>query len=309
MLNYDRLRKRPKQFKSFTGLSVDEFDQILHKIKDSYKYYENKRLNSKKRKRAIGGGRKFKNPLCDRILMCIINLRLNLTQIVLGYLFNLSDSNVCRDFSRIMNIIKEILPTSIYMTKKGKKISSLEELYEIFPDLKAIVDAEEQPIQRPKDKEKQKKYYSGKKKRHTIKKQIVVNKDGLIFNTSTKVVEGKKHDYKLFKDEQTMDKIPKEIEIMGDLGFKGMDKDFPDRIVHLPHKATKKNPLDDRQKKENKDLSKIRVVVEHAIGRLKVFKILSDRYRHPLNSYDSIFEVITGLVNFKTIKRLNLAIA
>jgi predicted xylose isomerase-like sugar epimerase len=76
----------------------------------------------------------------------------------------------------------------------------------------------------------------------------------------------------------------------------------------LPKKATKLHPLSEEEKASNRRLSQLRVKVEHAIGRLKHFKILSERFRHPLDSYDDIFAVIAGLVNFMRIERLGLAI-
>jgi hypothetical protein len=54
LLSYDRLSKKPLLFKTFTGLSVQQFDDIYKEIKSKYRKYEIKRLSSKRRKRDIG---------------------------------------------------------------------------------------------------------------------------------------------------------------------------------------------------------------------------------------------------------------
>ena len=54
---------------------------------------------------------------------------------------------------------------------------------------------------RPKDKRKRKNYYSGKKKRHTVKTQYMVNKEGTILHKSNQHKKGKNHDYAVYKDE------------------------------------------------------------------------------------------------------------
>ena len=60
-----------------------------------------------------------------------------------------------------------------------------------------LIDAIESPVERPK--KKQKRCYLGKKKRYTIKIQVVVNKaDGQIICTS--FANGRRHDFRLFKE-------------------------------------------------------------------------------------------------------------
>ena len=77
-LNYTRLYKKPSLFKSFTVLEVPEFDAIYRKIASKYGGYERRRL-SKRRKRDLGAGRKFKLELKDRFLMLLVYYRLYIT--------------------------------------------------------------------------------------------------------------------------------------------------------------------------------------------------------------------------------------
>lgn len=308
MLSYEKLKMKPHQFQSFTGIRPNEFDKILERAEAGYDRFEQKRLGGRKRQRKIGAGRKFKHLLAHRILMSLVHLRLNLTDVVIGYLFDLDASNVCRNLSQMRKLLRQHLPEPSKLMAAQKKINSVEELFRLYPDLKVIVDGTEQPIERPKNQDRQKHYYSGKKKRHTVKKQVTVNKDGLILSVSP-AVEGKRHDYKVFQDNHTMEElIPKEAEVLLDSGYQGAQKDHPDRTIHLPRKATRLHPLGEEDKASNRALSSERVRVEHAIGRLKFFEILSDRFRHALDSYDEIFSVVAGLVNFMRIERMGLAI-
>lgn len=308
MLTCGKLKKKPHQFQSFTGIPVNEFDQMFAELKDTHEQFEQRRLGGHPRQRAVGAGRSFKHDLATRVLMCLVHLRLNLTVAVMGYLFDLDQANISRNLVQMRGFLNRHLPKSPRIKAVQGKINSLEELYRLYPDLKAIVDGTEQPIQKPQDSEKQKSYYSGKKKRHTIKKQIVVNRDGLILDTSP-AVEGRRHDFKLFEDHQTLSQvIPKEVEVLADSGYQGAGKLYPDRKIRLPKKASKLHPLTEEQKAWNRALSSLRVRVEHVLGRLKCFKILSDRFRHRLGSYDEIFDTVAGLVNFMRIQRLGLII-
>jgi hypothetical protein len=63
-------------------------------------------------------------------------------------------------------------------------LRTVEEVEKYFPEFKAFIDITEQEIQRPKDKKRKKDYYSGKKKRHTVKTQLMVNKEGEILYKS-----------------------------------------------------------------------------------------------------------------------------
>jgi hypothetical protein len=73
LLSYNRLSKKPSLFKSFTGLSIQQFDGVYKEIKSKYKKYEIKRLSSKRRReRDVGAGRHFKLIVEDRVIMVLV---------------------------------------------------------------------------------------------------------------------------------------------------------------------------------------------------------------------------------------------
>jgi len=111
---------------------------------------------------------------------------------------------------------------------------------------------------------------------------------------------GSAHDYALLKKE-----LPPETslwfdahELHVDLGFLGIAKDYKAQSIRIPFKKSKKNPLNETQKATNKNMSSIRVKVEHSIGGFKRFRFLSDRLRcRDFCLYNLIAEICAGLWN------------
>jgi hypothetical protein len=105
LLSYERLSKKPILFNSFTGLTVSEFDDIYDKeIITRYEKHEIKRLSYKRkedRKRKIGAGRSFKLNVKNRFFMLLVYYRLYITYTLVGFLFDLDQSNICRDIQKI----------------------------------------------------------------------------------------------------------------------------------------------------------------------------------------------------------------
>lgn len=301
MLNYEKLSKKSKMFRRFTGLNTEEFDDLYAEIESKYSEYENKRLGREERKRAIGAGRKFKLDLIDRLLMLLVYYRLYVTFCLTGFLFDLDQSNVHRDIKYLEPLVKACIPLPEKLYKKTKRIGKIDELLEFFPEMKCFIDATEQEIPRPKNKRRRKNYYSGKKKRHTVKTQIMVNKKGIILH-KTKHRNGKQHDYDMFKKTGPPD-IPPDVEVGVDRGYQGIKKDFPQMNVKIPVKKKKGVELSKKDKRYNKKLSKERVIVEHTIGKMKKFGIMGNTFRNRLKNYDTKVSIVSGLVNFSLTHR------
>lgn len=306
MLNYNVLAKKPSVFRNFSGLEVPEFDALNLKIKDKYPAFEQKRLAREDRKRRIGAGHPFNLSLTDRFLMLLVYYHLYLSSNLMAYLFDLSQTNVLKDIRKLEPLVSEVLPLPKEQNEKVRRLQTLDEIEAMFPGFKAFLDATEQEIPRPKAKLKRKTHYSGKKRKHTVKTQITVNKNGLIVHKAGHV-KGSTHDYALFK--QHHPHLPDNIRLDLDLGYVGIKADYPKLNCVVPFK--RKNPgrgkrgvraaeLSPDQKAFNKKLSKERVVVEHTFSRLKKFRIWADEFRNRLKHYDIMTDVVSGLVNFRT---------
>ncbi len=176
MLSHERLSKKPLLFKSFTGLTVQEFYNIYKKeITKIYCKHELKRLSKRKDiKRKFGAVvRPFKLDLENRFLMLLVYYRLYITYTLAGFLFDIDQSNVCRDIQKIEQLVRKCLPIPQKTYGLTKRLKTLQEVKKYFPSLMAFVDCTERQIPRPADKNKRKMYYSGKKKIHTVKNQLI----------------------------------------------------------------------------------------------------------------------------------------
>lgn len=137
-------------------------------------------------------------------------------------------------------------------------------------------------------------YYSGKKKRHTIKSQIIVNKATKeIICTSHE--KGRRHDFKLFKRSET--RIHPDIKALVDTGYLGLQKIHAN--TEMPKKRSKKNPLTKQDKASNREISRERVSVENVIADLKKFKIISDKYRNRRKRFTLRFNLIAAIHNLE----------
>jgi hypothetical protein len=111
---------------------------------------------------------------------------------------------------------------------------------------------------------------------------------------------GCSHDYSILKSEFSPDyEWFKHYTVRVDLGYLGFDKDYVCPNFFLPHKKPKGGELTSQQKAANKEQASDRVKVEHSIGGMKRYRILSDRLRiHNVSGYNDILEVCAGLWNF-----------
>ena len=219
LLSYDRLSRKPLLFKSFTGLSVKQFDDIFKEIESKYSNHEIKRLSNKRnRERAVGAGRHFKLLVKDRVIMVLVYYRLYITYTLMEYLFDLDQSNVCRDIQKIDGLIRQCLPIPQKLYKVTKRLKTKEEVEEYFPCFMAFTDCTEQPIPRPKNNRKKRKlYYSGKKKKHTVKNLYTANQKGLIIYKTKHKQRGRRHDYRIYKKNHP--DLPKDVMSMYILAF------------------------------------------------------------------------------------------
>lgn len=142
---------------------------------------------------------------------------------------------------------------------------------------------------------KQREWYSGKKKRHTIKTQLIVNRETHEI-ICTAHAEGKKHDFKLYQ-ESIGSTVSEDIKILGDSGYQGI------LALHKNSETPKKKPrgkeLTDEEKNENKRISRDRILIENMNAKIKVFKITSNKYRNRRKRFGLRMALICGFINFE----------
>ena len=303
-----QLKKRPGHLQNFTGLSVGQFEALVEALRAEV----GGQGVTRPRRRAVGGGRKAKLGLEDQVVLVLMYYRLYLTQVLLGYLFDLDDSNVSRVINRLQPLLLEVLPLPLRERllftadeqKPRRRIATLDELFRKHPEFKEVlVDATEQEVPKPKDKAKRKGHYSGKQKRHTLKTQVTTSRSGLLLHVSRSVA-GRVNDLTLLRGSGVLRELPAELPVRVDRGYDGIESDYPERRFQIPHKARRNKPLDLIQKWANGLHNRYRVPVENALAHLKRFKLLAAIYRGPQQHYDDTFLVISGLHNFRKLNAL-----
>lgn len=261
------LRKR--QFRYLTGVTPDIFQEMVFRLRPLW----SKACRSKSRAgRPYGVG-----GLEDHLLVLLILYRCHITQDFLGLLYGVDKATICRSLRRIEPCVRRVLGV-----KRAIKVSADEARA-------LLIDATEQAIERPK--RGQERYYSGKKKRHCVKNEVITTRVGQIVSVSNSV-PGTVHDLTLRRQGPP---LPKNARAYADSGYQGYQNDHPD--IDIPCKASKKHPLDDEELEYNHGLSSFRVRVEHAIRRIKTFRILADRFRYPRASHSAKFAIAAGLAN------------
>jgi IS5 family transposase len=110
---------------------------------------------------------------------------------------------------------------------------------------------------------------------------------------ATAFCAGKRHDLSLFKQSQT--RISPSICCLADSGYQGIRKDHENS--RTPKKKSKHHPLTHQDKSENRMISQERISCEHGIGRLKVFRILAERYRNRRRRFGLRFNLIAAICN------------
>lgn len=141
---------------------------------------------------------------------------------------------------------------------------------------------------------KQRSYYSGKKKRHTHKSQVFVEQasKGIV---STAYGKGRRHDFAVLKQSRCAHLLHEDTELLSDSGFQGVAKLHPKS--RTPHKRCKGKALTLEQKGHNRALAKARILAEHVIRKLKVFRVLKEIYCHRRRRFGLRLNLIAALYN------------
>lgn len=272
-----QLSRSPEVFRRLVGIPPEQFFSLSEKIRPLYEQAEEKRLHrlQPKRIRALKVDKQYKLSLEDRLLMLLMYYRLYVTHAFLGFLFGIDDSNVGRN----MNPLQSMLAQFFKIPERKVELEA-DEIALLF------LDGTEQKINRPQGTE-QKKWYSGKKKNHMIKHQVIVNQKGRI-KAVGKSAYGKTHDKKDYEEGRFV--IPQGISKKADLGYVGTS-------WQTPIKKPRKGFLSEEEKECNRAHSKERIRVEHVFGKMKIFKILAERFRNKRKDHMLIFKNIAGIHN------------
>ncbi|GHU19547.1 hypothetical protein FACS189472_09490 [Alphaproteobacteria bacterium] len=306
MLSFEMVLKNDRLMKSLTGLSREEFEVLLPTFEQVWK----ESLASKERQRAVGGGLKGLLPdASHKLLYILFYMKTYPTFDVAGFVFGAVRSACFAWTKKFLPVLEKALGRTVTLPKR--QIRSVDEFFQLCPDAKDLfIDGTERPIQRPRKQKLLRRRYSGKKKRHTRKNTIICNeKKEILFVSPSK--DGRVHDLQQLKKSAVVEHIPPDKAIWVDKAFCSIEKILKNgNTVMIPHKKPRKCkkelPPDKKEKREklwaqqnaeNKIISGIRIVVEHAIGGIKRFRCMTDPFRNKLGKDDQMIVIAAALWN------------
>lgn len=294
MLHYSALRDHPVKFLAMTGYTTTEFEALLPSFTSQFtQFVQSQTLRGQPRQqRAYTTYRNGVLPTIeDKLLFILVYLKQATTQEVHANLFGMHQPDANRWLHLLHPLLNQALANLGELPVREADALSLEAeegaLY--------FHDGTERPIQRPQDTQDQRLYYSGKKKQHTLKNNVIIDASCKVrFLTAT--CEGKKHDKRVADD--VAYPIPQGSTLCQDTGFQGFSLEGV--CILQPKKKPRGQSLSVKDRLTNRWISSLRIRIEHAIGGVKRYRIVKDKLRNWKTGFrDQVMETCCGLHNFR----------
>jgi hypothetical protein len=287
----DYIHKYPHRTKRVLGIDKAQFQQLLEQAELKYRQQQEQQERQKTRVNAKGGGRKPILSIAEEVCLCLFYLRHYPTFEILGLQFGISKTEANDTVHAWLKILRELLPASLLEAVESNE-SDFALVQEWLTQFQLIVDSFEQARERPGDNQEQRSYYSGKKKQHTFKSQIVTLPVGKDIVDAVAGAKGPVSDISLFKTQQT--KFAPGQGFDGDKAYGGAEN------MQTPHKKPRGKELTSEQRAENKEFSSTRrIFVEHVIRLLRIFRITRERFRLHSDTYKQIILTVCGLIRLR----------
>jgi hypothetical protein len=298
MFNLPYLLKHKGLMQYVVGITWSQFDELLKKFTPVLSRAESVGWPKSPRLRAVGAGRKpHLKSANDKLFFILLYYKVYPTFRFAQVLFGFDKRNVQIWVRRLEQVLSSTLGYELVLHTNRVKINNFDAWIEVCPQLSEfILDCTERPVVRSKDKQIQEFYYSGKKKRHTVKNQILVCPRSKHILDISDTVEGKRHDKKVFEDSWIYTRLPRHAKALGDSGYQGVN--HPHLRLTLPEKKPPNQELGDINKQNNTAISKVRVRVEHPLSYLKHFNILAQTFRGRIQRADLPIKTIASIYNF-----------
>lgn len=240
------------------------------------------------RQRAVGGGRIRRLAPYQEVLLTLVYLRHNVSQAVVGELFGVSADTAENTFHEVILVLQEVCPSSRWDAEKHWQKG--QPSWQPTEKDRLLIDSFETPIRRPSTDDRQRRTYSGKKKRHTLKTQVVTDEKGEILEIDAGH-RGPKADLRIYEESGVDHRYP-DAEKTADKAYQSSAHP----TLHTPHKKPKGGALTPEHRQENRQLAQLRIYVEHGIRRIKGWRILRDEYRLAVGLFATVAQAVVGLV-------------
>ena len=280
------------QLKALFGFPKNTLAEIILIVLPQLENNRRQRLKNRpdRRRRFVeNDGRPPKALPLAKLLMSLLYLRHNTNHALIGEMFGVSADTSENAFYEVIGILKAEFPSSKWEAEKKFrrepqwKPSAVEYL---------IIDSFETPIARPSLNERQRRVYSGKKKRHTLKTQLITDENGEIIQVNGGF-RGPKSDIEIYRATRLAKGWQEKPKIA--------DKAYIGEKIQVPKKKPKGGELTEAEKAVNRELSQKRIRVEHSIRRVKGFRIVRDEYRLGIGLFPTVVSAVVGLIQLTRI--------
>jgi hypothetical protein len=301
MLNFQKIRTRPRVFQQLTGLTRDAFETLLPAFEhadDEDRQQRDRQRPTPRQRRPGGGAKGVLRTSADKLLFVLFYFRQYPTQETQAFLFGFSQGQACQWIHRLTPIVNRALGSELHLPARPP--AELQELLAACPAMEFLIDGTERPIRRPQDSHRRREDYSGKKKRHTKKNIVITEKSsGKVLGLGS-THAGSRHDKACADADGFV--FPEGSMLYKDTGFQGYE---PEGITtRQPEKKPRGRELTPEPQESNRLISRIRVKVEHSIGGIKVFRIVHDTFRNIKEGFvDLVMETSCGLFNLRLASR------
>ena len=275
---YDSAKVSEKVMQDIAGVRLAIFSLLLAMLPESRNFNEVSKEN--------------------RLLLFLMKMKTGLTYSVLGVLFDVTAKTASNIFSQVLNVLYIQTADWIIWPSKNEIAATMPECFRNkYPNCRGIIDCTEVKTQRPSGVEKQVKMWSSYKGGWTVKFLVCIAPSGLITFVS-RAYGGRSSDVFITNNSGILEKFQPGDEIMADKGFPHIKVKDGITLV-MPPFANKDRPQFTEEEMENTfSVASVRIHVERAIQRLKIFSILTNRLSVDLIPHmDHIIHVAAVLTN------------
>jgi len=299
MLTYAKLKNNPRRFLAVTSVRQDEFEHLLPVFAEAYaaRHSSTHTQAGQPRQRQAGGGRKARlASVEDKLLFILMYHKTYPLQTTHGLQFGLSQAQTNEWVHRLMPILNTALERLGYAPERDP-VAFAQREGPADPPLAVQIDGTERRRQRPKDPEKQRDHYSGKKKAHTDKNVILADERTRQAVYLSQTCAGKTNDKQVAEQEAIH--YPDGTRLTKDMGFQGYE---PANVLTIqPKKQRRGSFLSLTDRLSNRLIASARIVVEHVIAGIKRCRIVKDVFRNTMPGFsDLVMQIACSLHNLRT---------
>ena len=293
MISLSQAKRSDRLMKASTSLTVAEFEVLAKEFAPLWDGLRAEQTaEGTPRQRQPGGGRKGALTTPElKLFFILFYYKAYPTQDLMGLLFGFTQGQVSDWVRRLTAAVGRLMP----LHKPARQVRELRDLLAREPALReVIIDGTERRLPRPTHAGRQRRYYSGRKKRHTVK-NVIITAQGRV-RWCSRTVPGRRHDKAVTEKERL--RLPKAVTVLADSGFAGLEPGAATLIT--PWKKPKGRKLHWQRRAFNRLLAQERVKIEHTLASVKRLRILRDEFRNRRKGMvDAVMEIGCTLHNYR----------